>query len=667
MKTILRIFILSILFTSISFADIINVPADSATIQGGINLALNGDTVLVQPGTYLGGINFNGKNIVVGSLTLTTGDKSYISQTIIDGGWINVIFENGEDTTAVLCGFTITNGVGNGGACQDPLCLPWVGGIQCEFSSPTLLNLLVIGNNGGVALIGGSAKLADVTITGNTGVGLAISANTQPNFDTINRCNVYLNNSGLGNDIVIRGGWGPVTGFVHVILDTFTVLNPTSFYAHPRRNLSFDIKNAKIDLLNNDLFVSPDGNNENSGLSWDEPFRTISHAMSKVFADSLNPHTIHLANGSYSNGVSLIDYVSIMGESKSGVIINAGLSFGECEGESIKNLTIIGHGIDISDSNPVIKNVVINEGWIRLHNGMPLIEKVKISGREGEAAILMYDSNPILLNVEITNNYGRLAGGLRCQSNSHATLINCTISDNRSESSDVGGIRVVDESSLDIVNSIIWNNLSFEIGINESDVPSSTSIMVTNSLLKGGTGGIHVFKGVNSLYWLDGNINIDPMFVDTANGDYNLQEGSPCIDKGIQDTMIIYNDGQDSLYIPPMTFTGLAPDLGAYEYGDLSVIEQERIKLPNRYTLRQNYPNPFNPSTTIEFTLPKSDNVELKIYNILGKEVSKIVFKKLNSGNHTYQFDGQNLASGIYYYQLVAGEYQEVKKMILLK
>jgi len=90
-------------------------------------------------------------------------------------------------------------------------------------------------------------------------------------------------------------------------------------------------------------------------------------------------------------------------------------------------------------------------------------------------------------------------------------------------------------------------------------------------------------------------------------------------------------------------------------------------KSPSLYNLSQNYPNPFNPSTTIEFTLPKSEFVELKVYNILGKEVANIVSNKLNQGNHTYQFDGKNLASGVYYYQLMTGAYTEVKKMIFLK
>jgi hypothetical protein len=104
------------------------------------------------------------------------------------------------------------------------------------------------------------------------------------------------------------------------------------------------------------------------------------------------------------------------------------------------------------------------------------------------------------------------------------------------------------------------------------------------------------------------------------------------------------------------------------EYGTpVGLKEDDALIKPQNYILYQNYPNPFNPSTTIEFTLPKSEFVKLKVYNILGKEVATLVLNKLNKGNHTYQFDGKNLASGIYYYQWVAGEYREVKKMILIK
>ena len=94
---------------------------------------------------------------------------------------------------------------------------------------------------------------------------------------------------------------------------------------------------------------------------------------------------------------------------------------------------------------------------------------------------------------------------------------------------------------------------------------------------------------------------------------------------------------------------------------------QELEKIPLKFTLEQNYPNPFNPVTNIEFQIPKSEFVTLKIYNILGKEISTLVSKKLNPGNYRFRFEGKNLASGVYYYQLVAGEYSDLKKMILIK
>ena len=100
---------------SLLSATIINVPADIDSIQGGINAANDGDTILVQPGTYVENINYNSKNIVVGSLTLITGDTSYISQTVIDGDTSGSVVEIFNiDSSAVLHGFTITNGSGGG-------------------------------------------------------------------------------------------------------------------------------------------------------------------------------------------------------------------------------------------------------------------------------------------------------------------------------------------------------------------------------------------------------------------------------------------------------------------------------------------------------------------------------------------------------------------------
>jgi hypothetical protein len=110
-------------------ATIIKVPSDQPTIQAGINASAKGDTILVESGIYVENINFNGKEIVVGSFFILTGDTSYISQTVIRGNQTAsvVTFANGEDSTAVLSGFTITGGVAFYG-----------GGIFCLSSNPTL-------------------------------------------------------------------------------------------------------------------------------------------------------------------------------------------------------------------------------------------------------------------------------------------------------------------------------------------------------------------------------------------------------------------------------------------------------------------------------------------------------------------------------------------------
>jgi hypothetical protein len=87
----------------------------------------------------------------------------------------------------------------------------------------------------------------------------------------------------------------------------------------------------------------------------------------------------------------------------------------------------------------------------------------------------------------------------------------------------------------------------------------------------------------------------------------------------------------------------------------------------NDFALRQNNPNPFNPSTTIEFDLPKTSKVRLKVYNILGEEVATLVSGRLTAGSYNYTWHAGSLASGVYLYRLEADYFVETKKMILMR
>lgn len=90
-------------------------------------------------------------------------------------------------------------------------------------------------------------------------------------------------------------------------------------------------------------------------------------------------------------------------------------------------------------------------------------------------------------------------------------------------------------------------------------------------------------------------------------------------------------------------------------------------EIPSKFSLYQNYPNPFNTSTNIKFQITKTENVKIIVYDLLGKEVAVLVNKKLHAGIYEVRFDGSGLASGLYYCKLEAGDYTEVKKMILIK
>jgi len=138
-------------------------------------------------------------------------------------------------------------------------------------------------------------------------------------------------------------------------------------------------------------------------------------------------------------------------------------------------------------------------------------------------------------------------------------------------------------------------------------------------------------------------------------------------DKGHIPNLFEYYDAGGDIGI-----TWVGNDAGAYKlyfdrYNAVVGVHNNGNEIPNAYRLSQNYPNPFNPSTKINFAIPISGNVTIKVYDIIGRETATILNKDMKAGSYTVDFDASKLSSGVYFYKIVSGSYIETKKMILVK
>ncbi|MHB8579350.1 MAG: T9SS type A sorting domain-containing protein [Ignavibacteriaceae bacterium] len=99
----------------------------------------------------------------------------------------------------------------------------------------------------------------------------------------------------------------------------------------------------------------------------------------------------------------------------------------------------------------------------------------------------------------------------------------------------------------------------------------------------------------------------------------------------------------------------------------ITSIKDNGSRFPEHFKLYQNYPNPFNPTTIINYSVPKSSLVRIKVYDVLGREIETLVNEQKNPGNYKITFNAGKMASGVYFYQLRASDYTSIKKMLLLK
>jgi len=352
-----------------------------------------------------------------------------------------------------------------------------------------------------------------------------------------------------------------------------------------------------------------------------------------------------------------------------------------------------GGGILIQYSSPTIRhNRIVDNfairllpgaisgggGGIRIGDGTPHILNNVIMGNEGlygGGIVLNYTGGIVKNNIIFSNRvYQAVAtaptfggGGIWVSQSfgsnqkviENNTIVGNSVSGTGSGFAGRGGGILVSGTNATIRNNIVWAN---------------TQIIGGQIIALGGGISVVTYSDVEGGYSGTGNIDLDPVFEDSS---FYLQSASPCIDAG--DTNSAFDDPEDSQNPGSALWPslgGLRNDIGAYggpgssildEFPITGVEEPDQGEIPEGFHLYQNFPNPFNPGTEISYQLSAVSFVELRVFDVLGREVATLINERLSPGFHRVSFDGSKLSSGIYVYRLIAGGFTESRRMVLLK
>jgi hypothetical protein len=306
-----------------------------------------------------------------------------------------------------------------------------------------------------------------------------------------------------------------------------------------------------------------------------------------------------------------------------------------------------GNSSDIELKNSTVRNNETDDqgGGLYCQSSNPYLERVTVTGNsayEGGGVYFAVQSNPLLMNLTISNNQAsEIIGG-----------------------NYAGGGVFIWNSHVDLVNSILWNDTKPEIYL-YADPQDSGSITITHSDVSGGSDSIYADLTAK-VNWLEGNFNSDPLFLAPLVDDYRLQDLSPCRETGIQGVTLVYNDNKDTLIVPALAYLDAAPDLGASETS-IATMANYDLRHSFGYRLEQNYPNPFNATTNFRFTIPIANRVVIEVYNLIGQKVMTLLDAYLPAGLHQVRVETNDLATGVYLYQIKTGSFVQSKKMILLR
>ena len=562
MKRLVIVTLASLVWATASHPAILHVPGDYTEIQQAIEAAVDGDRVLVQPGTYEEALDFLGKGIAVtGTAPL---DSAVVANTVVDAPSTEedqlsvVTFQSGEGPTSVLEGLTLTGGHGTNVAWGIYTSTAG-GGVYCVDSDPTLSHCVVVGNRtvgagyrtsqfggAGMYVESSSPALTNLTITGNSTEGHGGGLYCAASFPTLTNCTITGNSTeGYGGGLYCVNSSPTLTNCIlwadyrqEIYLDWGT---PIVTYSNieggwdGEGNIDADPRFCSTTCPTwRDLHLAADSPCLGTGLegtdigAWglgcEEPvepspgildvpndYGTIAEALSAVCEGD----TILIAPGTYlESGLRIPEF---------GLVVQ---SWDREDSSVVASTVINGDGGDVvvfesSLTFPAstLAGVTITGGGtgIRCDSTSPFVDCCTIIGNSasdvGGGLHCRDSSSPTITNCTITeNSAGDVGGGLYCDDSSSPTLTNCTITGNSADW-DGGGLYCDNSSSPTLTNCILWADSPEEISV------SSGTPTLTYSNIEGGWEG-------------EGNIDADPRFFSYLGYDNLLRPDSPCIDAG---------------------------------------------------------------------------------------------------------------------------------------
>ena len=333
-----------------------------------------------------------------------------------------------------------------------------------------------------------------------------------------------------------------------------------------------------------------------------------------------------------------------------------------------------GSGFGFANSSSTISHCTItgnsgfDSGGICFINSIVTISHCTISGNSSEeyGGGITYGFGLCIVTIDhctiSDNSAGIGGGGIAAGLYSESYITKCTVSNNYAPDSG-GGIACLIDVYVEIKNTIVEGNTgsggiffysSAEADVDYSDFHNNEPEHFTGDNIPENLGVINSTNANGDPCDQYHNIFLDPLFYSTT-GDsaFYLTDDSPCIDAGYP-------------FSPPDP-DGSTADIGAYWSGYAGVIDERPLNSPLEYVLLDVYPNPFNSSTVVSYELRAASYMKLAVYDIAGREVIVLAEGYSKAGSYQEQFDGSDLANGIYFASLRTGSSNIVKKLVLLK